>query len=276
MSELSSEADRSTESPRLELATPSEKTGHLGKFDSGDPEVGFPQLRPPVPEDPALPVPTRSMPRKGVRVARRRRLLRTAGRQHGLFTVEQAAQAGLDRRARHHHLSYGNWRRTQAPGVLRLAGWPPDPLERLRAWQLWAGPEACLTSWTALGLLGLTASGPRVPVDLEVSFGLDRGSRRRRERMLSEIHSVGSPSPARLHRRIAAPATEVDGLRCRPAAESLCAAVNHQRSSIPVGVAEALIEHGHLTMSELLDAAHAVQCPRLIELAFTGDRPRQR
>ncbi len=261
--------DRSTAPIPINRANPSRKTGRSGKVDRDGLHARFPELRPPERVDPDLPVPTADMPRKGVRVARRRRLLRIAGAQDGLFTVAQAASAGLDRRARHHHLTYGNWRRTDAPDVLRLAGWPPDAHERLRSWLLWAGPGALLTSWTALGLAGLTALGPRMPVDLEVPFGRNRAGQRRRQRLLRQLSASGSRAEVHLLPAVDSRTSDlVSGLAVRQPAEAICAAINHGSGSIAAGVTMALLEQGHLTDTELLTASMTVGCPGLNELLF--------
>jgi hypothetical protein len=258
----------STHHPSINRAKPSRKTGRFGAVDLGGPQVGRAEFGVRDRVDPDLPVPTPEMPRKGVRVARRRRLLHVAGAQEGLFTVAQAAEAGLDRRARHHHLSYGNWRRTDAPDVFRLAGWPHDPHERVRAWLLWAGPGAVLTSWTALGLSGLTAAGPRVPVDLEVPFGHDRVGQRRRQRLQRQLSAIGGTSPVHLHRAVPGSAHVIAGLTVRPPAQAICAAVNHQRSSIALGLASALIDRGDVSAFDLLSASQEIGCGPITELLY--------
>jgi hypothetical protein len=186
-----------------------------------------------------------------------------------LFTVTQAGRAGLDRRTRHHHLTYGNWRRTDAPDVFRLTGWPDDRHERLHAWMLWAGPGSALTSWTALGLLGLAASGPRVPVDLEIRFGHDRAGQRRRSRLGRQIsHDSGVPA-ARLHP--VGPShglAIVEGMAVRSAAHALCAAVESHPASMAVSLCGHLLDRGHVTESELALAAHDLGCSRVVELLF--------
>ncbi len=246
-------------------AKPSRKTGRFGKVDSGSPVLPL-SARPIHRADPDLPVPTPTMPNKGVRVARRRRLLRIAGTQQGLFTVAQANEAGLDRRARHHHLTYGNWRRTDAPCVYRLTGWPPDEHERLRAWLLWAGPGAHLTSWTALGLARLTAAGPRVPVDLEIPFRRDRAGVRRRERLRRQLDDAGAAGTVHLHPGIRGSSVTIDGLRTRAPAEAICAAVNHRRSSIALGLASTLMDSGALRSDDLLFASLEIGCGPINEL----------
>jgi len=252
-------------------ARPSRFSGRSGKeqLEEGRP-VRWPELRPPEPADPDLPVPTPEMPNKGVRVGRRRRLLRVAADQMGLFTVAQAFDAGLDRRARYHHLTYGNWRRTEAPSVLRLSGWPPDPHERLRAWMLWAGPGAVLTSWTALGLAGLTAHGPRVPVGLEVPFGRDRAGRRRRQRLQRQLddaaHSAGYRM-AELHRSVPGTHRDHDGMPVRPPEEAICAAVNQSRSGgVAIDLAKALLEAGRFDERDLRYKSQLIGCGPLTDL----------
>lgn len=218
------------------------------------------------PVDPDLPVPTEAMPNKGKRVGRRRRLLRVAAEQAGLFTVAQAFDAGLDRRARHHHLTYGNWRRTEAPQVFRLTGWPPDRHERLRAWLLWAGPQALLTSWTALGLAGLAGSASAVPVDLEIPFRVDRAGRRRRHRLFRQLEDSGAAGSVRLHRAVTGAERTVDGLRFRPPAEAVCAAIDHGRSSVALALASELLDSGLVEPGELSIAARTVHCSQVTEL----------
>lgn len=183
-----------------------------------------------------------------------------------MFTTRQAAAAGLDRRARHHHLTYGNWRRTEAPGVFKLVGWPSDDLERCRAWLLWAGPGAALTSWTALELLGCTVAGPRTPVGLAMPSPVTRNDVRRRRaarRVLQQL-AEGAPTAPTVHPsgvRYGAPAALlplvpghpascVDGLAVRPATEAMCAAVVELGSrcsrSVVLGVMDQLVDAGHL------------------------------
>jgi hypothetical protein len=250
-----------------DLAKPSGKTGRFGKVDEEGVEVGRPVRWAPDSVDPDLPRPTPEMPRKGLRVARRRRLLRVASKQFGLFTVGQAAEAGLDRRARHHHLAYGNWRRTEAPDVLRVAGWTPDPHERLRCWLLWAGPGSTLTAWTALGLAGLIGIGPRVPVDLEVPVRPGRVGKRHRQRLLRQLSDLGSGKVVNLHPAVPCQPTAMDGMPVRTPAEAICAAID-TRSPIAMDLAAALIEREMLTRNDLLIASRVVGCERIAELFF--------
>ncbi len=268
MTEFRDSDQTSSPQPTTDLAKLFGKTRRFGKVGSEVVDAGWPELRPPERVDPDLPVPTPEMPNLGVRVARRRRLLRVAGTQTGLFTVAQAAEAGLDRSARHHHLSYGNWRPTDAPGVFRLSGWPPDPHERLRAWQIWAGPAALLTSWTALGLAGVTASGPRVRVGLEIPFSRDRSGTRRRERMLRQLDRTGAADMVEIHRPASGGTRAYDGLIARPPEEAICAVIARQPSGVGVDLAIALLERGHLDERALRNASQLTGCSSLTEFLF--------
>ena len=268
---MTSSLERSTRSidhTSAQPARPSQRTGRSGRVGERAPDTRWLGMRPPEPVDPDLPVPTADMPRKGVRVARRRRLLRVAGTQRGLFTTAQAAEAGLDRRARHHHLAYGNWRRTAAPKVFRIAGWPPDEHERLRAWVLWAGPGAHLTAFTALGLAGLIGTGPRVPVDLEIPCRNDREGVRRRHVLLHQLEAADASDAVRLHRSVTARSDVIDGLVTRPPAEAICAAINEHPDSVAVGLLEALVDRGLLSRSDLFRATHSIRCGPVMELLF--------
>ena len=217
-------------------STPAEPFGKTGRFDSVGEEgpdgpavhvddvVAAANFPPSHPHDPNLPVPTPDHPGLGTRVGRRRRLQAVAATQEGCFTVVQARAAGLDRGARHHHLSYGNWRRTVAPGVLRLSHWPDDPHENLRAWLLWAGPGAALTSWSALELLGRAVVGPHATVDL--LLGPHPGWRNDRRRSVPHTADRATP-PARLHhvRDIELADLTISGMAVRPVEDALATAL---------------------------------------------------
>lgn len=277
--------------PSHELAKPSQKTGRSGKFENGVGEVGTLGLRPEPPRDPDRPRPTVASPRKGTRVARRRRLHAVASTQHGLFTREQAAAVGHDRRTRYHHLEYGNWRATEAPGVYRLSGWAPDPAERLRAWLLWAGPRASITSWTALALHNLTVAGPRSRVEIVVPAPLDRPSRRRHARLQAQLVSLDAaaptvsrgpgatlPSPtlvgppAVLHARSTGSPLVIDGLRVSSPTEALCVAVRgadgRGRHPVALALIEALLDLGAVDQNDLAATAITMGCVPVTELIF--------
>lgn len=245
-------------------AIPSRKTGRYGTVAPTAPDT--PPGLPGGFVDPGLPRPTTEVPGKGVRVARRRRLLRIASEQHGLFTSEQAGAAGYDRRARHHHLSYGNWRRTEAPRVFALTGWPTEPTERLRAWWLWAGPGAHLTSWSALGLAGLTPTGPRVPICIELAPTRGRTERRRRSRRHEELQRAGMVGAVHLHPAVPGSTRSIDGFLTRPPEEAIVAAICRQPHGIALGLTSALLDAGHLDLDELVGVSRWIRCPPLSTL----------
>ncbi len=214
-------------------AEPSQKAGHSDSDDeesahgpslSVDEVLAAAHFPPAHPLDPALPVPTPERPGLGTRVGRRRRLQAVAATQEGCFTVSQARDAGLNRGARYHHLSYGNWRHTVAPGVFRLSHWPDDPHENFRAWLLWAGSGAALTSWSALELLGRTIIGPNSTVDL--LLGPHPGWRSDRRRSVPHAADRTTP-PARLHhvRDVELADLTVSGMTVRPVEEALATAL---------------------------------------------------
>lgn len=232
-------------------------------------------------EDMSLPVPDDLHPNAGVRVRRRRRLHAIAARHGGCFTAAQAAQAaqaGYDRRARHHHLSYGNWRRTDAPQVFRLTGWPIDRAEPLHAWLLWAGTGSALTSWSGLDLHGVTdlrldlGSTPGAPIDVAHA-----ATKPRRARLAPAEHS----DAVRLHRQQIAhlPPLFIGDLPVRPIEECLCVAL--QTSAGPVGRAaanltESLVDAGTVELLDVLEAARHLRVPKMLDLLWPRLRTRHR
>jgi predicted transcriptional regulator of viral defense system len=84
----------------------------------------------------------------------RRRLLRLAGSQSGLFTAAQARDVGYSYSAQKYHVDHGNWARIDR-GVFRLTEWPPQPHEDLVRWVLWSGHRAVISHGTALSVHGI-------------------------------------------------------------------------------------------------------------------------
>lgn len=213
----------------------------------------------------SLPTPDDLHPKAGVRVRRRRRLHLLASQQGGCFTIGQAAQAGYDRRARHHHLSYGNWRRTDAPKVFRLTGWPVDALEPHQAWLLWAGPTAAFTSWTAVHLHGVERPGEPTAAGLDLVRATSRGRRGRHD--LSPVDGGSVRFHVQWARHLHAEV--VDGLVVRPLGEALCVAMQTAPSPLAHraawAVAERLLDEGRLDAGALVDTARAMRCPRALE-----------
>jgi predicted transcriptional regulator of viral defense system len=84
----------------------------------------------------------------------RNRLLAVASHQAGLFTTEQAREAGYSRRAQSYHVGTGEWERVQL-GILRLRAWPLTESESVVRWSLWAGPTSVVSHESAARLWGL-------------------------------------------------------------------------------------------------------------------------
>lgn len=234
--------------------------------------------------DMALPVPDDLHPTAGVRVRRRRRLHLIAAQHGGCFTIAHTREAGYDRRARHHHLGYGNWRRTDAPGVYRLTGWPIDPAEPYHAWLLWAGAGAELTSWSALDVSGVLdvlpgpltvvtpgeehpraeRPDPRAPVHL-VRPGT---TRRRRDRV-----PQADPALVRVHLPgdAALPSVVIDGLPSRSVEESLCIALKTSVGAVAVyagRLTERLLDEGIVDLRTMLDTARHCRSTRMLDLLW--------
>ena len=221
----------------------------------------------------SLPTPDDLHPNAGVRVRRRRRLQLVASQQGGCFTVVQAAQAGFDRRARHHHLSYGNWRPTDAPTVLRLTGWPVDAHEPYHSWLLWAGPTAAFTSWSGLHLHGV--DGPEHPAATPLDLVRAKPDNRRDRQDLSPVHTglVRFHVQWARHRQ----AELIEGLVVRPLDEAMCVAMQAAPGAMALrsawAVAERLIDEGRVEVGAMVDTARAMRCARALEALwprFTG------
>jgi very-short-patch-repair endonuclease len=103
------------------------------------------------------------------------RLEAPARRQHGLVTREQALSLGLSR---------STWYRMLAsarlfevfPGVARLPGATPSPVQQILAAVLWQGPGAVVSHRSAASVWGADAVGDR-PVDVIVARGSARPAR---------------------------------------------------------------------------------------------------
>lgn len=88
----------------------------------------------------------------------RRAVTRIARGQHGVWTRQQALDAGEHRRTLDGHIASGRVELV-LPGVLVAPGTPRTLEVRAMAAQLWAGPDSALSHRTAAGLVGLTLPG---------------------------------------------------------------------------------------------------------------------
>ena len=84
----------------------------------------------------------------------RRRLFEIAAQQGGYFTAAQAKQAGYSYQAQAHHVTVGNWLRTDR-GLFRLAEWVPDVHDELARWTLWSRGRGVVSHATALSVHGI-------------------------------------------------------------------------------------------------------------------------
>lgn len=172
------------------------------------------------------------------------RLLAIAWRQHGAFSVDQAAGSGFTVDQVRRRVRTGRWQRP-VRGVLVLAG-SPDTWHR-RAWvALLARPDGVLSHLAAGRAAGLVDGAP--PIELTVP---------RRTAARSPV--------ARLHRRDLRDAerTVVDGLACTTAARTivdLAPIVGRRQVARMVDLA---LQQGRASTGGLAAALHATpQLPR--------------
>lgn len=83
------------------------------------------------------------------------RLYETAAGQEGLFTTEQAAQAGYSSQLLVHHVHSGRAIRVHR-GIYRLVHFPAGEHEELVAAWLWSEQAGVVSHYTALALHGLS------------------------------------------------------------------------------------------------------------------------
>jgi hypothetical protein len=263
--------------PRTE---PSQSSRFLGRSGESDPlpsrfsgRIG--KLSP---EDLLLPAADEDHPRAGLRVRRRRRLHALAAMHGGCFTIDDTRQAGYDRRARYHHLQYGNWRRTSAPGVYRLAGWPVDHFEDAHAWLLWAGPDAALTSWSALMVHPSEAVKATPDPEAEAARMVHLvGPDVRTRRIPDRTTGVGT-THVRLHHRWLPDTSSlrIRDLSVRPLDEALCIAVwssSGQDAARAAELTDRLLDEDLIDLDELLHTAQRLRVSTMLDLLWPRLRP---
>lgn len=84
---------------------------------------------------------------------------RTASRQFGVLSLEQALGAGMSQAAISRKVASGEWRRV-FKGVYAVALFPKAWEQSLMATLLWAGPEAAISHRSAAACLGLDGVKP--------------------------------------------------------------------------------------------------------------------
>ncbi|CAN5609857.1 hypothetical protein BH10ACT3_BH10ACT3_05530 [soil metagenome] len=220
-------------------------------------------------------------------VARRRALAAVCNEQFGYFTTADAQASGYDRRSRSYQRRSGNWRVTEAPGVMRVANWPDDCHEGAHSWALWFGPLFQATSWTGLELFDLAPVDLTRPVDVVLLEGTvldDVFSRSAREHLWLARRSgqvvlhrvqrarraatIGSVQPD----SAAAPIIRY-GVAVRPAAEALCLALSDDRHRTAAReLTLQLLDGGRIDPEDLGQTARAVGATRMINLMWELSR----
>ncbi|HLJ09203.1 MAG TPA: type IV toxin-antitoxin system AbiEi family antitoxin domain-containing protein [Acidimicrobiia bacterium] len=92
-------------------------------------------------------------------------IARLAERQYGVFTGQQAFDAGLNQGQLNRRVANGAWERVHR-GVFRVAGSAPSPHQRLMIACLSAGPAAVVSHAAAAWLWGLPGGDPSPQVTL--------------------------------------------------------------------------------------------------------------
>jgi len=174
-------------------------------------------------------------------------LFEIAAVQDGLFTTQQAAEAGYSSQLLAHHLSAGRMIRVRR-GVYRLVHFPPGEHEELTAIWLWSERAGVFSHQTALSLHDISDALPaqvhltlpmawakrrlRVPDEVVLHFGDVQGGER---------HWFG-PVPA------TAPARTLND----------CARANLQPDLLRQAALDAL-RRGIVTLDELIAVADALE-----------------
>ncbi|TVQ78152.1 MAG: hypothetical protein EA369_07820, partial [Bradymonadales bacterium] len=91
-------------------------------------------------------------------------LYSVASAQEGLFTAQQAKEAGFDERHHPYHVKAGNWVR-ELRGVYRLKNFPYSENSELVQWSLWSRnkadePQGVFSHYTALRIYELSDAMP--------------------------------------------------------------------------------------------------------------------
>ncbi len=112
-----------------------------------------------------------------------RELLERVGRQHSVFTYNEALACGLTPDAIRHRVRTGRWERV-GRGAYRLAGTAATWEQRLAALTLVAGPGAVASHRSAAALLGIPGFHRTVPLEVTTT------RRRRHRQRLARVHQT--------------------------------------------------------------------------------------
>ena len=117
----------------------------------------------------------------------------TAQTQEGLFTTQQAADAGFSAQLLVHHAQSGRVRRVQR-GIYRIVHYPAGTQEDLIAAWLWTERTGVVSHETALSLHGLSDALPS-----QIHLTLPSEWKRRRFRVPADVvlHHADIPAPDR-------------------------------------------------------------------------------
>lgn len=120
-------------------------------------------------------------------------LFQTASVQEGLFTTEQAAEAGYSSQLLGHHLRGGRIARLRR-GIYRLVHFPPGEHEDLVAIWLWSEQAGVISHQSALALHELSDA---LPADVHLSLPADWKQRRLRVPESVTLHYADVPQEDR-------------------------------------------------------------------------------
>jgi predicted transcriptional regulator of viral defense system len=133
-------------------------------------------------------------------------VLRSAEAQHGVFTVDQARAAGIDRHRELRLVTSGRWE-SLGRGLLRVVGSPPTWRQQLWLGVLEAPAESGVSHWSAQQLVGLPGDRRLDEVHVLTPHDLDHRARH------STLHQTRSLPPEDL--------TVVEGIPCTTIARTI-------------------------------------------------------
>lgn len=141
-----------------------------------------------------MPASESAPPTRYENILRKDRLFGIVAAQDGLFTTQQAEEAGYSDQLLVHHVNSGNFRRVRR-GIYRLVHYPTGEHEELVEIWLWSDREGVLSHETALALHDLSDVLPT-----KIHLTLPTASRRRRRRVPDGVvlHHADVPDAERV------------------------------------------------------------------------------